>query len=336
MKNLIYLLLFMLLTNNVIAQFSIPLKEDVEKIIERTLVVEILEPDEQTQKRIEKENKNDVAIYLKEIEKYNALIKETIPKYWKLNNNILFKTKAEVEIIMKTEDSKYLIFIAGRRLEASYGIVQSGQDKRAVELKESFTYFLYLPEYPDGWNKRKYVDNVNSFDNNGIDKKKYLMKLSQPTFSNNENDIKLICDIFEQTIKTAKEKGKEKDIWRNVFFIPKMTYNPQIKTDTLLIPKENVQFDEMFLQKLTNPYKIVPIDEIEKIRKEQKVGYVYFTILWDDAHKAFYTYFINSNNNSIYSRAKYASSTLDNFFIVFTIGAVYGRAEEKAEDVTHQ
>ncbi len=78
----------------------------------RTLLVELLEEDPETIKKMEKKaDKKPEALgnYQQFISSYNASIEDIMKKYWKLNDTIEFRTTEEIRKLWKTKSNKYML-----------------------------------------------------------------------------------------------------------------------------------------------------------------------------------------------------------------------------------
>lgn len=85
---------------------------DFSSLERRTLVVEILEKNEFTLAKLNKEIKDNpegVTNYLAFIDNYNENIKKAVTAYWKLNTEIEYKTSAEIKKMIEGRDRKSIM-----------------------------------------------------------------------------------------------------------------------------------------------------------------------------------------------------------------------------------
>ena len=86
------------------AQEGLSKAEDVKEIQKRTIIVVTEEVNEKLAAKLEGDQQ---AQYKKDIEDYNAAIKEAVPGFWTFNKEIEYKTRAEVDKLTKAKNKKY-------------------------------------------------------------------------------------------------------------------------------------------------------------------------------------------------------------------------------------
>lgn len=79
--------------------------DEAEPVRTRNMIVELLAEDPAILKYLEK-NPNQVAVYRKNIQSSNDLLKKVVTKYWKLHKNPLYKTKSQILAMQKAEGEK--------------------------------------------------------------------------------------------------------------------------------------------------------------------------------------------------------------------------------------
>lgn len=105
MKKLI-LLFLSLWTTISLAQYGAAKQADAEAVKSRTLLVVLEEPNPDVIKKLDQAEKD---YYNSEIEKYNKLIQEVMPKYWKFSK-VEFKSRKEVNELVKSKNTNYAYF----------------------------------------------------------------------------------------------------------------------------------------------------------------------------------------------------------------------------------
>src|SRR4051812_31143857 len=103
-KKITLLGLLLLATRITHAQVGSSDKEDVGEIKKRTLLIATEEP---SAKLSEKLKGDELASYEKDIKDYNAYIKETVGNFWKFNDKIEYKTRAEIDKLTKSKSKQY-------------------------------------------------------------------------------------------------------------------------------------------------------------------------------------------------------------------------------------
>ena len=120
------ILLFMLVSFLANAQWGVSKKEDVDAVKSRTLIVVVEEPNSNLLKNL---NADDQQVYKQDIENYNNSMKVLVPKYWKWNVKIEFKTRTEVTALVKSKSKLYAYiehnkFLVNYANKTAFGITQ--------------------------------------------------------------------------------------------------------------------------------------------------------------------------------------------------------------------
>lgn len=86
------------------AQWGSAKQQDCQAIKNRTLIVVVEETNANLVKKLDPDEKD---FYNKEVDEYNAMMKQLMPKYWKYNDKVIFKTRSEVEQLVKSKSKDY-------------------------------------------------------------------------------------------------------------------------------------------------------------------------------------------------------------------------------------
>lgn len=98
------------------AQWGLAKKETVDALKSRTLIVVVEEPNAELMKKLDAAQKE---FYSKDVEEYNISMKELMPKYWKWNDKVEFKTRSEVEQLVKSK-SKLFAYIENTKYKVNF------------------------------------------------------------------------------------------------------------------------------------------------------------------------------------------------------------------------
>jgi hypothetical protein len=86
------------------AQIGASKKSDVEEVKKRKMIVVQEEPNQELAKKLDAET---FKFYEEQIRIYNDLTKELFPKYWTFNETIEFKTRTELNALVKSKSKEY-------------------------------------------------------------------------------------------------------------------------------------------------------------------------------------------------------------------------------------
>lgn len=128
--------------------------EDFKAMSKRTLVVELLEEDKDYVAKLSKKEKNakELQEYQDFISEYNKMIKEVVPKYWKYNAVIEYKTESEVRKLRDAKNNKYVVLAyfeledGGANVVTRSGLtVPALMYQRMEEPLRKIDYKIYFP-----------------------------------------------------------------------------------------------------------------------------------------------------------------------------------------------
>lgn len=108
-------------------------KQDFENLKTRTLIVEILEEDPKTLKKLSSPKKaEELKNYVDFIKEFNNNFKTYVQKYWRLNSKLEYKTTTEVDALNKQKNTTYAVirFVSLNDID-SYGL-KSGLSVPAI------------------------------------------------------------------------------------------------------------------------------------------------------------------------------------------------------------
>jgi hypothetical protein len=291
MKQTVFISLCFLFFNlNAFGQFSIPIQDWANNVDGRTLIVELAEENPKELKKLSKKGDQAVKEYKDNISEHNERLKQLIPKYWPFENEILFKKTGEVDAVVKSKNTNYLI------LDCRY----SEEIRESVSVYytiDVYTMVLYYAEYGNKLRKRYSVD-TNDDGRSNLRKGGYIFKISMPDYFIYDREVMFALSQFKTFIERAKTEGSVKKITRFGF---KIIYADKanakhLKEKTLLIPKELLQIDEEKVKEMyAFNYKVVPMAEIgDLLTGDNKEDYAFYQVVWTDKGR-YWTFVIVDN-----------------------------------------
>lgn len=184
-------------------------KQDFENLKTRPLIIEILEEDPKTLKKLSSPKKADeLKDYISFIKEFNENFKLYVEKYWKLNSKFEYKTVTEVNALNKAKNSTYAVirYISLNDIE-SYGL-KSGLSVPAI----AYTRIESDRKRPDAKNylPYRYFNNNDKSLNEGD--YRYVIETLQANVNwIVKNDKSLNFDKFSEKMANencSKLKGK--------------------------------------------------------------------------------------------------------------------------------
>jgi len=216
---------------------------------------------------------------------FNETMQELMPRYWELNDSVIFMEKRMLASIIGSRSPEYAVFSARVSREGQ----QSSND---IYWYDSFTFMLFLSE--DG--KRLDPDMVDrnspiipDTENGGqLLRGRYIFKLSFANMYLSKSDILFAIRQFNDRVKLALEKRYPK---RGLFAqrIPR-EITATLKTKTLLIPDDldpagtDIKTIEKYYK---HPFALVSQEEIEAARSSAAENTAFLHYLWSDNERMF-------------------------------------------------
>jgi len=217
--------------------------------------------------------------------RYNEMVREIVPKYWTLNDSIIFMEKRMLTSILGSRSPEYAVLRGQPSLEGQ----QSSND---IYWSRSFTFMLFLSE--DGQRLDPDMVDRNSplvpdTDMGGhLLRGRYIFKLSFVDYQLSAGDFIFVVTQFNNNVNLALERRfSKKGVYAQK--VPKeLTYI--LKSKTLLIPDNLYEegVDESIIAKYyDHPFRIASQEEIANaiITQEENTAYIHY--LWSDAERMF-------------------------------------------------
>jgi len=217
--------------------------------------------------------------------RYNEMVREIVPKYWTLNDSIIFMEKRMLTSIIGSRSPEYAVLKGQPSLEGQ----QSSND---IYWSRSFTIMLFLSE--DGQRLDPEMVDRNSplipdTDMGGqLLRGRYIFKLSFVNYQLSTGDLIFVVSQFNNSVNLALERRYSK---KGVYAqkVPKgITYI--LKSKTLLIPDNLYEegVDENIIAKYyDHPFRIASQEEIANAILIQEENMAYIHYLWSDAERMF-------------------------------------------------
>jgi len=240
---------------------------------------------------------------------YNEKIREIVPKYWTLNDSIIFMEKRMLRSIIGSRSPEYAVLRAQTSLEGQ----QSSND---IFWSRSFTFMLFLSE--DGQRLDPEMVDRNSplvpdTDMGGhLLRGRYIFKLSFNDYQLSTGDLIFVINQFNNSVNLALERRYSK---KGVYAqkVPKeITY--LLKSKTLLIPDNLYEegVDEPVVAKYyVHPFRIVSQEEITNaiINQDENAAYIHY--LWSDAERMFIGNVIDTKSGELMAVLKSGAVRLE-------------------------
>ena len=283
------------------SQIMYPKQETANQLKDRTLIVELGEPDEKKLKKLGKKEKKDPGItqrYLDRIENYNTTIKESFTDNWTFHGSdkIEFRTKSEVDEIVKSKNKSYAIATFGWR-----------EESRTEQLRKK------LVKYDVNCLAVYFAENAKKRDRLEVDVVKpnsdgtkwliyhgeYVAKVSFPfgRLSSKENAlmVKQLSYHLSQALKPERPEMKLVGTMEYGLFKEKAM---SLKEKTLLIDR-NVLEEGVTRETIAKeyPYKFEIVDSEEVYDKIfNSEGYAFMYGFWSDNQKKFGLFILDASN----------------------------------------
>ncbi len=242
---------------------------------------------------------------------YNETIKEVLPKYWTLNDSIIFKRKSWIRSVIASKSYDYAIFSARPTREGQ-------QSSNEINWFKSFTFMLFLSE--DGRRLSADIVDRNSpiipdTDMSGqLLRGRYIFKLSFNNASLSENDLVFALKQFEDKVGLAiLDKKPRGGIYAKK--IPKAV-SSALKNKTLLIPDdldpEGIDKD-VVSKYYDHPFRIATQQEIESAISSGAENTAYLHYLWSDHERMFLGAVIDTQSGQLLAVMTPGSARLTKF-----------------------
>jgi hypothetical protein len=279
------------------AQFYYPIKQDAADFQKRTLLVQLMEEDENILKKLKSKktgtadgNEKLLAQYKLLIATHNDWIKEAFSKYWKASKAIDFKSKSEIEEILKDMKTlrQYAVLNVGWKNEYHF-------KDNVAQAQELFALVIYVAETQD----RKLADLKRS----ATQKTDYLFKVAFPTDAINRSDYVLAVQQFNFHLAVAANEGQELERYRTLTHLTpaKKVGHEIVKQKIMLFPENVIDPEKKEEVKLAYeyPFELSGQNMVEEAVDRQFAKYVYVTMLWSDRFNGFAYFVVNASEGII-------------------------------------
>lgn len=281
-----YFLLLFFLSFSLTAQYEYPIKENVDVVMNSTLAIQLLAEDD-------------------EFGKYaNTAVKEIFNENWKLTE-VVFMSKAEIEKLKSSKDSKYaylthdneLLVETRSRFNRSYEGMRaqtisntSGPSRTSVSRVYSLSRIKHVA----------FTFAYYSYNLEIIGKKKPI-SVTKIGFANGELfkiDYLFLVQQLTHLLESANNGISQKEYYnieRNI---------EKIKNSQLMLPKKF--FKEKDLEKMDSfyefDYNLVDAEEYLNVILNKAVGKTYVKIIWSQQHSMYLWVVVNAEDGSIISQ----------------------------------
>lgn len=269
----LFMVLFIVTSFNLHAQFGLGKIEEIEAVQKRKLIVMIEEPREKMLKKIAKRPKRgSVDDYKADLKIYNQNVKAVMEKFWPYNKEAIeYKTFDEIEALRKTKTKDYAVVAClsseARSTSAGYNYANGLHWVR--DIKEDFE------DRDDGMFSVMIVNTIEDFSKQPV----YFVPLFDvfPSRAALVYGVKNMESYFNMRIQTKKNGAKVRDeMERAEEEMSKRA--PKLAQKTLLIREEWLD-KELTKDNLKNfypyPYKICDRMFLDEVVMNQDANYAY-------------------------------------------------------------
>jgi hypothetical protein len=279
------LIAVLLLAKASFSQFSYPTKYHAMNMMGRTLVVRLTFS----------------------VPEGDSIVRQMIPKYWKLPNKIEFMNETEVQALMKdkTRNKGYAIMSFSNRME-------TGQTGRTISSGVVHNVAVYLAEMAQQMDRADIDQEDISYSGNRsytyVKRGAYVFNISFPIFPTTPADYKFLCKQFydyitycqsdDYTIYAKYKASKNTGVFTAPLNVEKVKL---LKKRKLLIPEEMLITTEDSIRKVYKyPFEIKPYREIQEIiNSDTATGYAYFLPLWRPRGANYYLFVVDDSGTDL-------------------------------------
>ncbi|MGB0404176.1 MAG: hypothetical protein ACPGEG_08775 [Salibacteraceae bacterium] len=182
-------------------------------------------------------------------------------KHWIFGGEVLGKTEEEINALLTPQNAKQYLVLTG----------DSKEEQKVYKGKHLLQEVVSIAIYPgENAGKRNYLD-VN---------REWVGKMGLPSCLVSEEEVMFFVHHLANHIQMVK--GKENPTNRKKSVISKeMTLS--LKNKTLLLPQEKMALTEAdFSKYYKEKTKMVSVSEIKSAVSENKAGFAYLNVLWND------------------------------------------------------
>jgi len=228
---------------------------------------------------------------------FNEVMREVMPRYWELNDSVIFMERRMLASIIGSKSPEYAVFSPRKSKEGQ----QSSND---IFWYDSFTFMLFLSE--DGRRLDPNMVDRNSpiisdMETGGqLLRGRYIFKLSFSDMRLSKSDVIFAIRQFNDRVKLALERRYSK---KGLFArkIPKeITATLQHKTLLLPFDLDPNGTDMKTIEKYYRyPFKLVSQEEIETARESGAENTAFLHYLWSDNERMFLGTVIDTHTRDV-------------------------------------
>lgn len=243
----------------------VPKTKAVADIKSKTLLVQLIEPNSKTERKLRKE-KGALDLYYDYVKIRNEVLKKSMEAYWTLNSDILFLSEAEIESKLRTGKDKYVVYW------------EEWDFNRRESAKVIYEIEGYILKIREGGSKHPFFE------------------VTMPSEILNEADYKFALHQFDKFINAGIKGLKRKD---------KSLYDKEkslqvVSEKTLVISEDWLKISEEQAHELYE-YDLLITDNlnIDRIVMNGDKDKLYLTNVWSDAKKLYLIAVVDAENQDI-------------------------------------
>lgn len=248
------------------AQWGTAKQEDCQAVKQRTLIVIVEETNPNLVKKLDDKEKD---FYTKEVDDYNTMMKQLIPKYWKFNSNVVFKTRTEVEQLVKSKSKDYA-YIEDNKFTSNYA--NHASLIATMDMKNGTTNF-----FGGGYSETAVC--IRLTDNNPLGNPVYGVYLPTAFPSNGQ----MVYGLKQLELHLQYKNDGKKELEINKLYKENAK---NLANMTMLIDKDETDLSEAEIKKCYPfPYKLVDKTQIDQAFLNEDSKLVTFVFIPRDGNK---------------------------------------------------
>jgi hypothetical protein len=216
---------------------------------------------------------------------FNESMRELMPRYWELNDSVIFMERRMLASIIGSRSPEYAVFSARISKEGQ----QSSND---IFWYDSFTFMLFLSEDgrrldPDMVDRNSPI--IPDTENGGqLLRGRYIFKLSFADMRLSKSDIIFAIKQFNKRVNLALEKRYSKRGLSAKKIPKRITSELQHKTLLLPLDLDPEGTDRETIERYYHyPFKLLSQEEIEAARSSGEENTAFLHYIWSDNERMF-------------------------------------------------
>ncbi|WP_289039191.1 hypothetical protein [uncultured Zobellia sp.] len=260
------------------SQYEYPKKENADIVLQSTLAVQLLDEED-------------------EYGKYaNTAIKEIFNENWKLTE-VIFLSKAEIEKLKESKDSKYTYLTHDDALLKETRMNHVSTDPSSTTFGRRYSMGANAPTKSVSYQRVAFTFAYYSYNIEIVGKKKPI-SVTKIGFANGELskiDYLFLCQQLSHLINSSSKEVPEKSYYNVESNIEKN------KNSQLILPRDF--FKEKDIEKMDSNYEydfeVVDAEKYQNTILNKETGKTYVKIIWSHQHSMYLWVVVNAEDGTI-------------------------------------